>query len=60
MYYLKEQKEKDDILVKLHKDFAPVLQMLLHTAIQTLRSPNDTIYVETLLSKCQSSTVEPC
>ena len=60
MYYLKEQKEKDDILVKLHKDFAPVLQMLLHTAIQTLRSPNDTIYAETLLSKCQSSTVEPC
>ena len=32
-YYSGEQKSKDDALVKLHKDFAPVLQVLLHTAL---------------------------
>ena len=32
-YYSREQKEKDDALVKLHKDFALVLQVLLHTAL---------------------------
>ena len=60
MYYSKEQKEKDETLVKLHKDFDPVLQVLLHTAIQTLRSPDDTVSTETLLSECQSSTADLC
>ena len=32
-YYSKEQKEKDDALLKLHKDFAPALQVLVHTAL---------------------------
>ena len=32
-YYSREQKEKDDALVKLHKDFAPVLHVLLHSSI---------------------------
>ena len=35
-YYSKEQREKNDALVKLHKDFALVLQVFLHTALQTL------------------------
>ena len=35
-YYSVEQKSKDDALVKLHKEFAPVLQVLLHTSLQTL------------------------
>ena len=48
MYYSKEQKEKDKTLVKLRKDFALVLQVLLHTAIQTLRSPYDIVPVQTL------------
>ena len=60
MYYSKEQKEKDDTLVKLHKDFAPVLQVPLHTAIQTLWSPDATVSAETLLSECQSSTTDLC
>ena len=51
-YYSKEQKEKDDALVKLHKDFAPVLQVLLHTALQTLREPGNTVSSDTLLSEC--------
>ena len=34
-YYSGEQKSKDDALVKLHKEFAPVLQVLLHTSLQT-------------------------
>ena len=51
MYYSKEQKEKDETLVKLHKDFAPVLQVLLHTAIQILRSPNGTVPAKALLSE---------
>ena len=33
MYYSKQQKEKDETPVKLHTDFAPVLQVLLHTAL---------------------------
>ena len=33
MYYSKEQKEKDETPVKPHTDFAPVLQVLLHTAL---------------------------
>ena len=49
MYYSKEQKEKDETLAKLHKDFAPVLQELLHTAIQTLRKLDGTISADTLL-----------
>lgn len=36
MYYSKEQKEKDEALVRLHKDFALVPQVLLHIAILTL------------------------
>jgi hypothetical protein len=32
-YYLREQREKDDALIKLHKEFTPVLQVLLHTSI---------------------------
>ena len=60
MYYNKQQKEKDDALVKLHKDFALVLQMLLHIALQTLKEPDDTVFANTLLSKCQSSTSDLC
>ena len=59
-YYSKEQKEKDDALVKLHKDFAPMLQVLLHTTLQTLREPEGTVFVDTLLSECQRSTFDPC
>ena len=42
-YYSKEQKEKGNALVKPRKDFAPVLQVLLHTALQTLREPDGTV-----------------
>ena len=42
-YYGREQKEKDDALVKLHKDFAPVLHVLLHTALHTLREPDENV-----------------
>ena len=38
-YYSKEQKEKDDALVELHKDFAPVLQVLLHTPSKLSGNP---------------------
>ena len=60
MYYNKEQKEKDDALVKLHKEFAPVLQVLLHTALQTLQEPDDTVSADTRLSECESSTSDLC
>ena len=51
MYYSKEQKEKCT-LAKLHKDFALVFEVLLHTAIGTLQTPEDTVSAETLLSQC--------
>ena len=59
-YYSVEQKSKDDALVKLHKDFAPVLQVLLHTSLQTLREPDDTVSAETLLSDVQNSAFDLC
>ena len=59
-YYSGEQKSKDDALVKLHKDFAPVLQVLLHTALQTLREPDDTHSAETLLPEVQNSAFHLC
>ena len=34
-------------LVKLHKDFAQRLQVLLHTGLQTLYKPDDTVSVDT-------------
>ena len=59
-YYSVEQKSKDDALVKLHKDFAPVLQVLLHTSLQTLQEPDDTVSAETLLSDVQNSAFDLC
>ena len=59
-YYSVEQKSKDDALVKLHKEFAPVLQVLLHTSLQTLREPDDTHSAETLLSGVQNSAFDLC
>jgi len=59
-YYSGEQKSKDDALVKLHKEFAPVLQVLLHTSLQTLREPDDTVSAETLLSEVQNSAFDLC
>ena len=44
-YYSREQKEKDDALVKLHKDFTLVL---LHTALQTLQEPDLDVYRSSL------------
>ena len=59
-YYSVEQKSKDDALVKLHKEFAPVLQVLLHTSLQTLREFDDTHSAETLLSEVQNSAFDLC
>ena len=62
MYHSKEQKEKDKTLAQLHTDFAPVLQVLLHTAIDSLRTTedDDVQSPEQLLSECQSSTRDLC
>ena len=59
-YYSSEQKSKGDALVKLHKDSALVLQVLLHTALQTLQEPNDKHSAETVLSKVQNSAFDLC
>ena len=48
----KSRRRKTNILVKLHKDIGPVLEVLLHTAIQTLGSLDDTVSTGTLLSEC--------
>ena len=37
-----------------------MLQVLLHTTLQTLREPDGTVSADTLLSECQSSTFDPC
>ena len=59
-YYSGEQKSKDDALVKLHKEFDPVLQVLLHTSLQTLQEPEDNVSAETLLSEVQNSAFDSC
>jgi hypothetical protein len=59
-YYSGEQKSKDDALVELHKEFAPVLQVLLHTSLRTLREPDDKVSAETLLSEVQNSAFDLC
>ena len=41
MHYSKEQKEKVKTLAQFHTDFAPVLQVLLHTAIDFLCTLED-------------------
>ena len=60
MHYFEEQKEKDKTLAPLHTDFLPVLQVLLHTAIECLGVPDDTASAETQLFECQSSTQDLC
>ena len=54
MCYSKEQKEKDETLARLHSDFAPVLQILLHNAIDSLRTTEDDDVQSSaqLLSEC--------
>ena len=37
-----------------------MLQVLLHTALQTLQEPDGTVSADTLLSKCQTSTADLC
>ena len=62
MYYAKEQKEKDKTPAQLHTDFAPVLQVLLPIAIDSLRTTedDDVQSSEQLLSECQRSTRDLC
>ena len=49
-YYNREQKAKDKTLVQQHKDFSPVLQVLLHTALDCFRTPTDGLSTEQLLA----------
>ena len=58
MYYSKEQKEKDKVLAQFHTDFAPVLQVLVHTTIDSPRTTkdDDVQFSAQLPSECQSST----
>ena len=54
MYYSKEQKENGMTLAQLRTDFALVLQVLLHTTIDSLRTTedDDVQSPEQLLSEC--------
>ena len=53
---------EDKTLAQLHTDFAPVLQVLLYTAIDSLRTTEDDDVQsrEQLLSELQSSTQDLC
>ena len=59
-YYSREQREEDDALIKMHKEFAPVLQVLLYTSIQTLREPDDNVSAVTPLSEVENSAFDLC
>ena len=37
LYYKREQLEKDKELVQMHTDFAPILQVLFHAALDAFR-----------------------
>ena len=37
---------------KMHTDFAPVLHVLFHTALNCFRTPTDGLTTEQLLEKC--------
>ena len=58
MCHSEDQKEKDMTLAQFHTGFAPVLQVLLHTAIDSLHTTKDDDVQSSaqLLSECQSST----
>ena len=54
LYYKREQLEKDKELVQMHTDFALVLQVLFHAALDAFRSPNAAgLSAEKLLEECQ-------
>jgi len=56
LYYSKPQLEKDKELMQMHTDFAPVLQVLFHAALDAFRSPNGVnVSAESLLKDCQQS-----
>ena len=55
-----EQKEKGNALVKVHRGFALVLQVLLHTALRTLREPDGNVSADTLHSECQNPAFDLC
>ena len=58
-YYNREQKEKGKALVQMHTDFAPVLQVLFHTALDCFRTPNDGLTIEQLLQECPTVLTRP-
>ena len=62
MYYLKEQKEKHKTLAQLHANFAPVLPVLLHIAIDFLCTAEDDDVESSaqLLLECQNSIRDLC
>ena len=56
LYYSKPQLEKDKELMQMHTDFAPVLQVLFHAALDAFRSPDGVnVSAESLLEECQQS-----
>ena len=56
LYYSKQQLEKDKELMQMHTDFAPVLQVLFHTALDAFRTPDGVnVTAESLLEDCQRS-----
>ena len=56
LYYSKQQLEKDKELMQMHTDFAPVLQVLFHAALNAFRSPDGVnVSAESLLEECQQS-----
>ena len=54
--YSKQQLEKDKELMQMHTDFAPVLQVLFHAALDAFRSPDGAnVSAKSLLEDCQQS-----
>ena len=47
-------------LVQTHTDFAVVLYVLFHTALDCFRTPTDGLTVEQLLAECRHSSENLC
>ena len=55
-YHSKQQLENDKELMQMHTDFAPVLQVLFHAALDAFRSPDGAnVPAKGLLEDCQQS-----
>ena len=59
-YHDREQKVKRKALVQMHTDFAPILEVLFHTAVEASRTRDTNLFAAQLLKECHQSIEDLC